>query len=269
MIRTKFWFSLSIFMVFSVTACNAIIEKIEETNTSKIAKSDESNDLINDTIYKSNNLKIVKLSDHTYQHISYLNTDDFGRVGCNGMIVINENQSIIFDTPTDDESSEELINYVTNNLKSKIMAIIPTHFHNDCVGGIAVFDKHQIQAYTSNLTIQLLKKENNKSADGMKGFDDSLSLPLGDKKVIAKYLGEGHTKDNIVGYFPAENVLFGGCLIKEEGAGKGYLGDANIKEWPSTVSKVKNQFPDVKIVIPGHGESGGINLLNYTEALFK
>ena len=269
MIRIKFWYSLSIFILFFMTACNAVTEKQEETTTSKTAKNDESNDLRNDTIYKSNNLIIVKLSDHTYQHISYLNTDDFGKVGCNGMVVINENQSIIFDTPTDDESSEELINYITQNLKSKIIAIIPTHFHNDCIGGIAAFDKHKIQSYTSNLTIQLLQKENNKSADGMKGFDDSLTLPLANKKVVVKYLGEGHTKDNIVGYFPAENVLFGGCLIKEEGAGKGYLGDANIKEWPSTVSKLKNQFPDLNIVLPGHGESGGTELLDYTEELFQ
>ncbi len=232
MIRSKFWFPLSIFILFFMTACNAVNEKQEEANTPKTAKSEANIDHRNDTIYKSNNLMIVRLSDHTYQHISYLNTNDFGRVGCNGMVVINEKQSIVFDTPTDDESSEELINYVTNNLKSKILAIIPTHFHNDCVGGIAAFDKHKIQAYTSDLTIQLLKKENNKYADGMKGFDDSLTLPLGDKKVIVKYLGEGHTRDNIVGYFPSENVLFGGCLIKEEGAGKGYLGDGILRNGP-------------------------------------
>ncbi|MDZ7613830.1 MAG: MBL fold metallo-hydrolase [Flavobacteriaceae bacterium] len=71
-------------------------------------------------------------------HISYLNTDDFGKVSCNGMLVINQNEGIIFDTPTDDKSSKELINFrEAEKLKCKITALIPTHFHNDCVGGIA------------------------------------------------------------------------------------------------------------------------------------
>lgn len=250
-------------------ACNAITQKHKETNTSKILKSDVRNDLSRDTIYKSINLILVRLSDHTYQHISFLNTNDFGRVECNGMLVINDSQSIIFDTPADDESSEELINYVTQNLKSKIIAVIPTHFHEDCVGGISTFNKHKIQSYASNLTIQLLKKKGDKHANLMNGFDDSLTLSLGNKKVIAKYFGEGHTKDNIVGYFPTDNVMFGGCLIKELGAKKGNLEDANIKEWSFTVLKLKEGFPKAKIIIPGHGKSGGTELLDYTETLFK
>ena len=40
------------------------------------------------------------------------------------------------------------------------------------------------------------------------------------------YFGEGHTKDNIMGYFTEDQALFGGCLIKKVGASKGYLGDA-------------------------------------------
>ena len=42
-----------------------------------------------------------------------------------------------------------------------------------------------------------------------------------------------------MGYFPSENIMFGGCLIKEIDAGKGYLGDANIANWSMTVEKVK------------------------------
>jgi metallo-beta-lactamase class B len=92
---------------------------------------------------------------------------------------------------------------------------------------------------------------------------------VGDQFVTAKYFGEGHTKDNVIGYFPSENILFEGCLIKELKAGKGYLGDANIKAWPYTVEKVKIAYPNVKIVVPGHGEYGNSKLLDYTIQLFK
>ncbi len=92
---------------------------------------------------------------------------------------------------------------------------------------------------------------------------------MGDEKIITKFFGEGHTRDNTVGYFPSENILFGGCLLKEPGAGKGYLGDANIKTWSGTVEKVKKEYPNVKIVVPGHGEHGDQRLLDYTINLFK
>ncbi|MNY76298.1 Beta-lactamase type II precursor [compost metagenome] len=63
--------------------------------------------------------------------------------------------------------------------------------------------------------------------------------------------------------------MFGGCLIKEVEASKGYLGDANVKEWSQTVKKIKQRFPDAKIIIPGHGNIGGTELLDYTIKLFK
>jgi hypothetical protein len=40
---------------------------------------------------------------------------------------------------------------------------------------------------------------------------------------LTKFFGEGHTKDNVVAYFLSEKILFGGCLLKELEASKGYL----------------------------------------------
>ena len=255
--------------VFFTMSCNAIQAKSNNGNYTKISTVTKSAEISRDTIYKTKNLMLVRISKHTFQHISYLNTNDFGRVDCNGMVVMNDNKAIIFDTPTDDESSEDLINYLTRKLKLKIIAVIPTHFHNDCIGGIQAFFNHHIKAYAGNRTIEILKTQGDKNTKFIKGFTDSLSFNLGDKIVIAKYFGEGHTKDNITGYFPADSILFGGCLIKELNATKGYLGDANTKAWPFTVAKLQKEYPQAKIVIPGHGESGGLDLLDYTETLFQ
>ena len=72
-----------------------------------------------------------------------------------------------------------------------------------------------------------------------------------------------------MGYFPDEQILFGGCLVKEIGASKGNLADANTQAWASSVKKIKLLYPNVKIVIPGHGKPGGVELLDYTIGLFK
>lgn len=223
----------------------------------------------NNIVYQSENLIIKRLSNHIFEHISYLNTNDFGKVACNGMIVIIEKKGVIFDTPTDNNSSLELINYITKELKSEISAIIPTHFHSDCVGGIEEFENYNIPMYASKQTIELLKNNGQIFSKPINEFENILILDIGNKKVYAKYYGEGHTKDNLIGYFPDDNAIFGGCLIKEFGAGKGFLGDANTDKWSETVQKIKLEYPEAKIVIPGHGEWGGTELFDYTIELFK
>jgi metallo-beta-lactamase class B len=220
-----------------------------------------------DKSYNSDNLIIQKISDHAYQHITYLQTETFGRVPCNGVIFFDGKEAVIFDTPADDSTSEMLINWVEEQLHCRVKAIIPTHFHGDCLGGLEAFHKHKIPSYANNATIQLAASHH--YAVPQNGFDSLLELTAGSKKIIAEFFGEGHTRDNIVGYFPDEKIMFGGCLIKESGAGKGNLEDANTKDWSSTVLKLKEKYPDTRIVVPGHGERGGIGLLDYTIGLFK
>lgn len=217
--------------------------------------------------YTSETLSIQKVADHVYQHISFLSTESFGKVSCNGMVVFDEKEAVVFDTPADNNASLELINWVENELKCKIVAIIPTHFHDDCLGGLNEFHKHEVPSYAKQLTIELARS--NRLIVPQNGFDKHLELKVGNKKVIAEFFGEGHTKDNIIGYLPDERALFGGCLIKEVGAGKGNLKDANTNDWPLTVAKLKEKYPDMEKVIPGHGKTGGPELLDYTIKLFR
>jgi metallo-beta-lactamase class B len=219
------------------------------------------------TEYSSENLIIRKLSEHTYQHISYLQTQSFGKVDCNGMIVVNGNEAVIFDTPADNKSSRELIDYLTKKRGFKINGIIATHFHVDCLGGLEEFHKSGFPSFANQLTIEFAKNKN--FAVPQNGFKNTFALDIGDKKVYVEFFGEGHTRDNVVGYFPDDNVLFGGCLIKETGAGKGNLEDANTAAWPETVRKIKAKYPQAKVVIPGHGKLGGTELLDYTIELFE
>lgn len=221
----------------------------------------------NPAAYKSEKLEIRKVSDHVYRHISVLKSKDFGNVPCNGMIVAKNHEAIIFDTPAGDSASLELIRWVENNLKAGIKAVIPTHFHEDCLGGLEVFHQNNIPSYAHVRTIKLA--EQNHKTVPQNGFESTLELRCGKTKVLAAFLGEGHTEDNIIGYFPEEKVLFGGCLIKEIGAGKGNLEDARTKEWPETVKMLKRKYPEIKTVIPGHGEPGSKELLDNTIRLFE
>jgi len=249
----KFIIKTLLLIVISLTIINCSSQKVEA--------------FIPKEIYKSNDLIVTQIAENSFLHTSFLQTNDFGNVPCNGLIVRNSNEAIIFDTPTNDKSAQELINWIKKTLDCKINAIIPTHFHDDCLGGLKAFHQNEIPSYAYFKTIELAKENNLVVPEN--GFKDSLILKVGDENITAKFLGEGHTRDNIVGYFPSENVMFGGCLIKEIDASKGYLGDANVADWSGTVEKVKKEYPNVKIIIPGHGEYGDKKLLDYTINLFK
>lgn len=218
-------------------------------------------------VYETENLKITKISENTYIHTSFLQHDDLSKIPCNGMILTGGNEAFILDTPTDNTSTKELIHWIQNTLQLSIKGILPTHFHKDCLGGLQEFDDKGIPSYASFHTIRLAN-ENNYPLPKI-GFHDSLMLQIEDKMILARHFGEGHTRDNVVVYFPSEDILFGGCLIKELGAQKGFLGDANLDEWSSTVESVKKNFPDAKIVVPGHGSFGNTELLDYTIKLFN
>ncbi|WP_233098795.1 subclass B1 metallo-beta-lactamase [Aureibaculum flavum] len=218
-------------------------------------------------IYKSENLVIQQVTENIFIHISYLQTQDFGKVACNGMLFIKDDEAMVFDTPTDNTTSEELIDWLQNNKKVDIKGVVVTHFHIDCIGGLNEFHKNNIESYASEKTIALLK---DKSAElPQVTLDLQKKLVLKGEIIRNSYFGEGHTKDNIVSYIPSEKVLFGGCLIKSIGAKKGNLEDANTADWSTTVLKIIKELPTIEHVIPGHGKAGGTELLSYTVELFN
>src|SRR5690554_1352606 len=218
-------------------------------------------------VYQSDDLIITQLSKNTFEHTSFLQTQDFGNVPSNGLIVTNNNEAIVFDATDKDKSSEELIKWIEQTLNYKINAIIATHFHDDCLGELNAFNEKGNPSYAYFKTIEFAQEKN--LFIPKNSFKDSLILKVGSEKVIVKFFGEGHTKDNVVGYFPSENILFGGCLIKELKASKGNLEDANEADWSSTVESIKKEYPGIKTVVPGHGQYGDKELLDYTINLFK
>ncbi|MFY7652666.1 MAG: subclass B1 metallo-beta-lactamase [Chitinophagaceae bacterium] len=219
------------------------------------------------TVYKTADLVIVKVAENSFQHISFKQTNDFGKVPCNGLIVKNKQEVVVFDTPINDAVANKLINWIKTKLNCRIKAVIPTHFHDDCLGGLTAFQKAQIPSFANTQTIALAKEHNEAVPEN--AFTDSLLLLVGNEKILVKYFGGGHTKDNVVGYFAKDKILFGGCLIKELGANKGYLGDAVLSQWSKTVTNIKAYFPYVQKVVPGHGKAGDAALLDYTIQLFK
>ncbi|MFN3196657.1 MAG: subclass B1 metallo-beta-lactamase [Chlorobiota bacterium] len=253
---------ITILTIFFLSSC--IIQKDEKVDKNKQELSAQ---VVGDTVYSSESLNVIQLSPNIYQHISYLYIEGYGNFPCNGMIYSYGKESVVFDTPIDNKSTIELLEFILNKLESNIKAVIPTHFHVDCIGGLEEVQKQGINVLANKKTIDLIDN-GNIDESFINSFENEISIKIGGETVIAKYFGEGHTSDNIIGYIPSEKIIFGGCLIKSIGAGKGNLEDANTTEWPNTVNKLKQTYQNAQIVIPGHGEYGTSTLFDYTIEMF-
>ena len=100
------------------------------------------------------------------------------------------------------------------------------------------------------------------------GFKDSLQLKLGDKLICCYYLGAAHSMDNIVVWIPSEKILFPGCMVKSmEARDLGNTADGDLTAYHETIEKLTIKFPEAKIVVPGHGPFGGLELIRHTKEL--
>lgn len=223
---------------------------------------------INETITISDDLELTRITENSYIHISYLTISNSRRVPCNGLIYISGNEAFIIDTPVNDEITLDLINWLENNLNVNVSGVIVNHWHVDCMGGLNQIHKAGIKSYAHELTCEIAASKNLPVPEF--GFKDSLIINSGDKEIVCKYFGAAHTIDNIVVWIPEEKILFGGCMVKALSANNpGNINDADMDSWPVTIDKVIKRYGNAQIVVPGHGNYGGTELLTYTLNLIR
>ena len=216
----------------------------------------------------TDNIEVIKITDNCYVHVSYSEIPPWGRLGSNGVIFTDNGEAALFDTPGTDSLTMDLINWIRDTLKVKIVAFVPNHWHVDCMGGLAYVNSLGIESYANEMTRQIAKAKN--LPVPLHGFVDSLTLTVGTKKIFCNYPGAAHALDNIVVWIPSESVLFAGCMVKElKSTNLGNTADGNLKEYNATVKKVRDKYQNAKYVIPGHGEFGGTELLQHTFDLSK
>ncbi|HCO67295.1 MAG TPA: subclass B1 metallo-beta-lactamase [Dysgonomonas sp.] len=212
----------------------------------------------NKEIQISEKLKLIPLTENIYLHTGDNN---------NGIIYYSDGEAVIVSTPESERETQNIIDWVKNNLKADITGYIIDRWHPDAMGGLASVHRSGIKSYANERTRIIAKDK--KLPVPQSGFDERLELKVGNKKVICDYFGASHTEDGIVVWIPEGKVLFGGNGVRNYGGWYGNIGDANLKEWSKTISRVKAEYADAEIVIPGHGNYGGTELLDYTIDLYK
>ena len=216
----------------------------------------------------SEDIELVKLSENAYLHVSTSEITGFGLVQSNGLIFVNRKNTFLFDTPVTDSQTKDLVEWIKDSLKLKIVGFAPNHWHSDCMGGLGYLQSQGIESYASQKTIEIARTKN--LPVPAHGFKDSLQLHIGNKLIDFYYLGAAHTLDNIVVWIPSEQILFAGCMVKSlSSKNLGNMADGDPIAYPKTIDKLIRKFPSATIVIPGHGEFGGIELIKHTRELIN
>jgi len=189
-------------------------------------------------------------------------------VPANGLIVRTKMGLLLVDTGWTSDQTRRLLAWAEASLHAPLVKVIVTHSHADRAGGLAALQKRRIRAQAVDLTRARLPAETRRNTDEL--FRAASRVHLDALGFEAFYPGPGHTNDNIVVWFPKERILFGGCLVKAEAASNlGSVAEADMASWPLAVKAVAERYPEAALVVPGHGEVGGLSALARTLELLR
>ncbi len=184
-------------------------------------------------------------------------------IPANGLVVLCGQEAVLVDTPWTPEQTAVLLDWLEKSRGVRVTLAIPGHFHVDCLGGLTEIHRRGIRSLGAERTRELALASGVEAP--REAFTKELALTVAGRRLLLLHPGPGHTADNIVVWIPDQRVLFGGCLVKSMDAlGLGYTADADVPAWPGTIRLLQARFPSARLVVPGHGLPGGVELLAHT-----
>ena len=173
--------------------------------------------------------------------------------------------------------------YALENLQQfdkPILAILITHPHTDHFGGLPVFAEAaggDIPIYASQITFDSIENDErgnieNRNRQLGQDFPDSEEIPLpnfivedgqectiGGVDIIAYDFPTNESDTTTTYYLPEQQVMFMGDLVNGEKTPG--LFEGNTGNWLDTLREIKERFPDLQRVYPGHSSPDRPNVL--------
>jgi arylsulfatase A-like enzyme/glyoxylase-like metal-dependent hydrolase (beta-lactamase superfamily II) len=214
----------------------------------------------------SESLEVERLAEGVWLHTSWHELEGFGRVPANGLVVVSDGEAALVDTPWTNDQTARLAAWADERLGARLTTVVPTHSHVDCMGGLAAAHERGARSWAHEQTVAFARR------DGLpvpqESFEGEHDLQVGSRRLELRYVGPGHTADNIVVWVPDAKVLFGGDIVRSAGARSlGYTKEADLEAWPSSIETLAREYDDAALIVPGHGRPGGAGLLAHTREL--
>lgn len=216
-------------------------------------------------------VQIEQLADGLWLHRTEQKISNGMVFTANGLLLQTAEGIWMLDTAWGYYPTQDLLHWIKVVLKQPVVKAIATHSHDDRIGGAAALAELNIPLQVTAQTAAIVQ-QHAKTADLLLPVQPVVALKQGEKyqdgPVEWFYPGPGHTSDNIVLWLPQYKLLVGGCVVKAPRyPGLGNIADANVAEWPHSLKRIALAYPDIKTVIPGHGDVADAGLLQYSLGL--
>jgi glyoxylase-like metal-dependent hydrolase (beta-lactamase superfamily II) len=180
-------------------------------------------------------------------------------------VIGGETGFVVIDTRSSHRLADEL-RADLEHLPGSLAAVVNTHGHWDHAFGNARFLPAPIWGHVS-CAAMIVERGDEMRIRAQRSYPDeaigeveltpptelfaeSARLDLGDRQVDLRYLGRGHTDNDIVVVVPDASVLFAGDLL-EDAPAPGF-GDSYPIDWVAAGRALLDLVTDV--VVPGHGD---------------
>ena len=188
--------------------------------------------------------------------------------GGNSGILVSDSLVLVIDTKMDD-AAQQLSKVVKDLAGNKPIIVVNTHVHSDHTGGNKYFTGQTIIA-GGNYDKTFWAKDAGADAPPTIWLKDSMVLNMGDETVTILNLPyAAHTQSDVMVYLHNRKMLFGGDVILNKQSPAmfaRYNADAN--GYLNAFDLVEKRF-DITKVVPGHGQVGGIEVIDNYRTFFK
>jgi metallo-beta-lactamase class B len=216
-----------------------------------------------ESIRISDDVFVQPIAPGVWVHTTYYNLPEYGRCPANGLVVVDGNDALLIDLPWTNELTATLFDWIAQSQGAAVKVVVPTHFHQDCMGGLEEAHRRGAISYGLDKTIDIARQKHLPVPQIPYRF--RTMVRCAGTVVLVTHFGSGHTADNVVAWLPKQGVLFGGCLIKSmDSQSLGNMAEGDLAAYPTTLRRVQVAYRHAKIVVPGHGDWGGPELIDHT-----
>lgn len=194
----------------------------------------------------------------------------------NVLLVRGAGGIVLVDTPATPADTEAVVAWAEDHWNAALRYAVNSHWHADAAGGNQVLLARGVEVISSQRTAKLVAERGDSLRQALvDGFAESdpetaaelrdlaptpanrtlevrgrVELELGGMAVALVHVAPSHSEDSIGVFFPAQRVLYGGCVVRSDGRIINRR-EADADGWVRTLEAFAAL--DSRFVVPGHG----------------
>lgn len=191
----------------------------------------------------------------------------------NIVVVLGRDEALVVDTRTTHEQAREILDDLVDLGSPRIGVVVNTHGHFDHAFGNNVFRPAVTWGHERCVTMleeqgEIMRRSVAAEAPELaaalaevvidppeRTFSIGAIVEVGGRAVNLRYLGRGHTDNDIVMVVPDADVLCAGDLLENDAVPS--YGSGFPMEWPQTAERILGLTGERTVVVPGHGRHAG------------